>query len=146
MAVKLVRIQIAWLMILVALVALNFAAIRAALGRTDRFNEAWLMGALPMANALVVGLLICYRRGKCNRFHLGFQAFGAIALSLDLAGMWLYPDMTGLHFRLFTEPHGLSLTTIHVAVWDTIPLLMISLSQFVVALVGGFLFRNFRIR
>jgi len=133
-------------MAVVTLAALNFGAIRAVLGRGDRFNEAWLMRALPMANALVVSLLIGYWRRGCHRFHLGFQSFGTTALSLCIAGDWLYPDMTGLHFRFFTEPHGLSLTTIQIATWDTIPLVTIVLSQFIFALVGGFLFHGFRIR
>jgi hypothetical protein len=143
--VKVPRFRIAWTMGFVALVALDFAAMRAALGRSDRFNEEWLMGALPMANALVAGLLIGYRRRRCNRLQFGFQAFGATALSLYIAGMWLYPDMTGLHFRLFTEPHGHFSDTIRMVIWDSFPLVMIGVSNFGFALFGGFLFRNFRI-
>jgi hypothetical protein len=132
----------------VALAAFNLAAMKAVWGRSDRFNEARLMGALPMANAIVVGPLLGDRRRSrgCRRFQLGFQAFGAMALGLYVAGFWLYPDMTGLGFRLFTEPRGPSSDTIDIVVWYAIPLVVVGLSQFVFALLGGWLVRNFRIR
>ena len=142
------RFRIVSLMVLVALAALNAAAIRAVLGRSDRFNELWAMGALPMANALVVGMLIGYRHRQSRgiRFVYGFESFGVTALTLYVAGMWLYPDMTGMHFRLFIEPHGVSLVTINVVIFDCIPLAMVGLTQFAFALVGGFLFHNLVIR
>ena len=99
-----------------------------------------------MANTLVVGRLIGCRRRRNHRFHSGFQTFGATALGLYIAGMWLYPDTTGLHFHVSAKPFRLSLTTIHVLIWDAIPVVTISLSQFAFAMVGGFLFSNFRIR
>lgn len=139
------RIRIAWLMIFVALVALNLAAFRVALHRSDRFNELWLMGIMPMANALVVSLLVGYRRRRCHRFHLGFQAFGATSFSLSVAGKWLGTGVAGLHFRLFAEPHWLSWTTIQVASWDMIAVVIVGLLHLVFALIGGLLFRNFRI-
>ena len=142
---KVIRVRVASLMVFVAVVALNFAAIGVALGRSDRFNEEWLMGALPMANAVAVGLFIGYRRHRCNRFQLGFLAFGSTALGLYVGGLWLYPDMTGLHFRLFTEPHDMLLDTIHIVVWDMFPVVLVALSQVVFAIFGGFLFRNFRV-
>jgi len=132
----------------VALVAFNLAAMKAVWGRSDRFNEVWLAAALPMTNALVVGLLIGIRRRSrgCRRFHLGFQTFGGMALGLYLAGYWLYPDLTGLHLSFFSEPRGPSSETIDSLVWDAIPLVIVGLSQFLFALLGGWLFRNFRIR
>jgi hypothetical protein len=126
----------------VALVALNLGAVKAVLGRNDRFNEHWLMAALPMANALIVVPLIGdRRRGRGLRpFRMGFQAFGAMALSLYFNGKWLYPDMTGFHFLLFTQPLGLSLTDFDLVLLDCVPLVAVSLTQFLFALFGGWLF------
>jgi hypothetical protein len=143
---KVVGVQIAWLMVLVALVALNFAAIRSAVGRGDRFNELWVMGALPMANALAISLFAVYGHRRHDRFRLGFEVFGAAALSLHVAGRWLGSHTEGLHFRLFTEFHGLSSSTLQTLIWDMIPPVMTGLSQLAFALVGGCLFPGFRIR
>ena len=44
-----------------------------------------LLGALPMANVLAVGILIGQRRPGSRPFLLGFEAFGAMALALFVA-------------------------------------------------------------
>ena len=117
------------------------------LGRNDRFNEEWLLGAMPMANVFVAFWLVRIRDPEWWRFRLGFQAFGAVAVSLYLAGMWLYPDMTGLHFRLLSwEAHGEPLTALHELVWDTAPPAIVSFSQLLAAVVGGRLFQKIKIR
>ena len=41
-----------------------------------------LVGALPMANVLMVGILIAEQRPRSRPFLLGFEVFGAIALAL----------------------------------------------------------------
>jgi hypothetical protein len=61
--VKVPRFRIAWLMVAVAIAALDFAAIGAILGSgADDFGIFLLLGALPMANVLAVGILIGQRR------------------------------------------------------------------------------------
>jgi hypothetical protein len=54
-----------------------------------------------------------------------------------MAGIYLYPEMIYLHYRLLIEPYGRSLTMVLVTV------VMIGLTQLAFALLGGFLTRNF---
>ena len=71
------RFRIAWVMVAVAIAALNLAVIRVLLG--SPVGELVVLGALPMANVLAVGLLIGLRRRGSRPFLLGFEAFGAMA-------------------------------------------------------------------
>jgi hypothetical protein len=69
-------------MVLVAIAALNFGAIRAlwydlATGRNSNRLEVLGLGALPMANVLAVGLWINLGRRGSRPFLLGFEVFGA---------------------------------------------------------------------
>src|SRR3954447_665511 len=66
-------------MVAVAIAALDFAAIRAFLN----FPEVGLLvlGALPMANVLAVGILVGQQRPGSRPFLLGFEAFGGMALA-----------------------------------------------------------------
>ena len=59
---KVPRFRIAWGMVFVAIVALNFGAIRASFGFEPYVAQALLLGALPMANVLAGGILIGQRR------------------------------------------------------------------------------------
>src|SRR4051794_21903333 len=97
------RFRIAWGMVAVAIAALDFAAIRASL----EFREAVLLvlGALPMANVLAVGILIARQRPGSRPFLLGFEAFGAMALALFItvavAGLFFdntLPDMLVIYY------------------------------------------------
>ena len=134
------RFRIAWFMVFVAIVAINIATIMGkVLDHSNPFKELLLMGTLPMANALVVGLLIGYWCRRSRRFLLGFEAFGVTALSLFIAGIFLFPEMINLHYRLLIKPYGRSLTMIHITV------VMIGLTQLAFALLGGFLSRKFGI-
>ena len=86
------RFRIAWLMVAVAIAALDFAAIGAILGSgTGDFGIFLLLGALPMANVLAVGILIGQRRPGSRPFLLGFEAFGAMALALYIALVSFFP-------------------------------------------------------
>lgn len=136
---KVPRFRTAWLMAFVALVALNLATIKTVLDHRNPFKEMLLMGALPMANTLVIALLIGYRCRRSRRFVLGFEAFGAMALSLFIAS--IYP-MISLHYRLFIEPYGMSLIRTHIVIGNSITVAMIGLSQLSFALLGGFLSRK----
>ena len=77
---KMPRFRIAWIMVAVAIAALDFAAIRASLD--IREAVLFVLGALPMANVLAVGILIAQQRPGSRPFFLGFEAFGAMALAL----------------------------------------------------------------
>jgi hypothetical protein len=78
--VRLARFRIAWLMAATALVAVNFAAIQAILESHSVAGEMLLFGAVPMANVLVIGLLVGRWRPGSRPYVLGFEAFGATAL------------------------------------------------------------------
>jgi hypothetical protein len=69
-------------MVVVAIVAFDFAAYRADMSSKDIRGFFLFVGALPMANVLAVGLLFGYRSFKSRRFFFGFEAFGAMALAI----------------------------------------------------------------
>ena len=78
---KIPRIRIGWVMVAVAVAALSFGAIRAIFAATGQILSPWVVGTLPMANVLGVGLLIAQQRPRYYPFLLGFEAFGAMALA-----------------------------------------------------------------
>jgi hypothetical protein len=146
------RFPIVWVMVFVALAALEFGAIRAVTDYRGATRDSLVVGALPMANFLVVGLLIGHRRRGSRRFLLGFELFGATALTLYIAMAILFTDELG---QSYLEPAIKPLrATIGRTGWTTSRLLiayfMLSLwaclPQLAFALIGGFLSRNFRIR
>ena len=76
---KVPRFRIAWLIVFVALAALNFTVLRA---EGDATGALLVLGAMPMATVLAIGLIIGYRRHGSRSFLLGFESFGAVALIL----------------------------------------------------------------
>jgi hypothetical protein len=93
------RLRIAEIMAVVALLALDLGIVQALL--KIAFSEirpssdmAWLLilGALPMANILAIGLLICRRHRRGRLFLVGFVVFGAIALASYSGVASLHPD------------------------------------------------------
>ena len=83
-------------MVFVAIAAIDFGAIRAVLDY--RMNDLFalggvllLLGALPMANVLLVGMLIAQRRPGSSMFLVGFEWFGAMALALFIALVLISP-------------------------------------------------------
>jgi hypothetical protein len=85
-AVKPPRFRIAWGMVAVAIAALDFGAIRPFLGhRTNVLDQQrgilLLLGALPMAHVLAVGILVGQKRSGSRPRFIGFEAFGAMALA-----------------------------------------------------------------
>lgn len=67
---KATRIRIAWLIMAVFLIALDLGVLRMVLGRNDRFNEEWLLGAMPMANVFVAFWLVRIRDPEWRRFSI----------------------------------------------------------------------------
>ena len=88
---KVPRFRIASIMVVVAIVALDLVAIRALLGFRSLMGELLILGALPMANVLAVGLLIGQRRPGNRPFLLGFVPFGAMSLALYVAMATSFP-------------------------------------------------------
>jgi hypothetical protein len=113
--------------------------------------EVLFVGALPMANVLVAGLLVGRRQRGSRRFLLGFEVFGALALALyiAMAMLWtggLLQDYLDLcidpiqkvigHRGLIPLPIIIIAYSI-IAVWASLP-------QLTFALIGGFLCRKLK--
>lgn len=141
-------------MVAVAIAAIDFGAIRALFAlRAGNAAVFLLVGALPMANVLIVGLLIARQRPGSRPFLLGFELFGAIALTL--------------YTHLATPPHNnvngpiewyvsLVLDPLHplirpysplvrAAIGASVGVLVLVGPQVVFALIGGLLSRRFKV-
>ena len=149
---RLPRFRIAWLMVAVVIAALEFGAIRAVTDNRRLVSDELLVGALPMANFLLVGLLIGIRHSWSRRFILGFEIFGAAALAVYIAVAIHFTDELDQSYleiviRPVRESIGrrgwtnsrLLIAYFILAVWASLPLMAF-------ALLGGFLSRKFRIR
>ena len=145
------RFRIGWLMVAVAIAALDFAAIGAILGSgTGDFGIFLLLGALPMANVLAVGMLIGLQSSESSPFLLGFEAFGAMALALYVALLSWRPRGLVISLPFVINP-VLEQTVGRDRPFVFIPILcfgsvvMLGWSQVALALIGGFLCRRFRV-
>lgn len=146
------RFRIVWVMGFVALAALEFGAIRAVTDYRGTTRDSLAVGALPMANLLVVGLLVGLRCPGSRRFLLGFEVFGTTALALYIALAILFTDaLVQSYLELAIKPVRETLartgwTTPRLLVAYFIVSLWATLPQLAFALIGGFLARRFRIR
>jgi hypothetical protein len=148
--VKVPRFRIAWLMVAVAIAALDFAAIGAILGSgADDFGIFLLLGALPMANVLAVGILIGQRRSGSSLFLLGFEVFGAMALALYIALLsccrreLVIPYLSSL-IRVLEQSVGRNRPFVFLPVLFFGSAVMLGLPQVAFALIGAFLCRRFK--
>jgi hypothetical protein len=148
--VKLPRFRIAWAMVFVAVAAINFAAVRAVLVNPGPISEALVIGALPMASVLAVGLL--FGRGRPDRrpFLLGFTSFGAAALTAYVIQAVFFADATVMpYLRLFIEPLvqtiGREQLLIYIPVAYSVAVVAATLPQVAIALLGGLLSRWYKV-
>jgi hypothetical protein len=150
--VRLPRFRIAWLMVAVIIAALEFWAIRAVTDNRGPVSDSLVVGALPMASFLVVGLLIGLRHPWSRRFILGFEVFGAAALAVYIAvAICFTEELDKSYLEIAISPvretigrtgwtNSRLLTAYFIlSIWASLPLLAF-------ALLGGFLSRKFRIR
>jgi hypothetical protein len=146
--VKAPRFRIAWIMVAIAIAALNFAAIRAMFG--SRASEFLALGALPMASVLAVGLLVGHRRPETRAFLLGFEVFGAMALAIyvtlascfreEVLIPYLIPILEPLRGTIGQQqPFVLFPAMISIAV------IVLGCPQLGFALIGGLLSRRFKV-
>jgi hypothetical protein len=162
-AMKMPRFEIAWIMGFIAIVALNFGAIRAAyaydsrsvgprgLAVTSPFDtsrEMLVRGALPMANILAIGLLIGLRRRNNHPSLLGFESFGIVALvGYCVWAFFVFPR----HYRYndlsnFIQHHELIpefISSRHALRQIATSILLVG-PQLAMAMVGGFVSRKSR--
>jgi hypothetical protein len=144
------RFRIAWVMVAVAISALDFWAIRAVLEFPTPKGELLIVGALPMANVLAFAILIGLWRPASRPFLLGFQAFGAIALALYVAGaIFFFDELVMSYLASFLRPIatviGQRPRVVLIPIFFSSAIIMLGLPQLAFALLGGFLFRKFRI-
>ncbi len=143
---KLPRIRIAWVMLAIAILAIDFAVMRALMNYGSASREELLFGAVPMANELVVGLLIWQQRPNRRLFFTGFELFGAIALAFYIAlALLLSGRSDAIHAYVaialdpiaapMRQPRTLSEMLI---VWFVV-LFMLAWPQIAFALIGGYL-------
>ena len=152
LAVKVPRIRISWVMFAVAIAAFDFAAIRALVDSPSPMGEDLLFGAVPMANVLVVGLLIAQQRPRSRPFLLGFELFGSIALAAYIALALLFPGPSGpirpyvaIVLDPIVAPMRLTHTLSSVLIIWLVVLFMLGWPQVAFALIGGFLSRRFTV-
>jgi hypothetical protein len=140
------RFRIAWVMILIAIVALNLGAFRAVSADRSSVSVVLPLGSLPMANVLAIGLLVGYRRPGSRGFFLGFAVIGAAALAVYVAVIVTYQESISIYFVPVYQvlratigppsstPRVIVTYYVFAAVWATWP-------QLVLALIGGSLTR-----
>lgn len=139
------------MMAFVALVALNFGAVRAAFEFRNLYGLPQillLLGALPMVNVLAVGLMRLYRRLGSYAFLLGFEVFGATALLTFVAADYFFTDdvfepYLDLFYKPFVKTFGRGLSAGRATILASAMVLMLGLPQLIFALIGGSLFRRF---
>jgi hypothetical protein len=145
------RFRIAWVMVAIAIAALDFAAIRAFFDIPEL--GLLVLGALPMANVLAVGILIGQRHPGSRPFLLGFEAFGAMALALfvavALASLFL-DNYKLIHSYLAPvilpiESIGQDRPLVFLPIVLFAYVVMLGWPQVAFALIGGFLSRRFKI-
>ena len=83
------RFRLVWLMVIVAFIALNCAALRAGFERRSPSRLFLCLGCLPMANILAAGFLLGVRYPGIRRFLVGFETFGAMSLGVLVLGILL---------------------------------------------------------
>jgi hypothetical protein len=134
-------------MVAVAIIAVDFAVLRGlhGLGPADD-PVLWFLGAVPMANMLVIGPLLARPWPRNRPFLLGFEIFGVVALSAFVLLMTLFPSPNGPIFRyLDLALHALERiigqepTHVHPLITLLADGYLLSIPQLVFALIGGFL-------
>ena len=149
-AVKMPRFRIAWIMVAVAIVAIDFGAIREMFRFDSEIVELLVVGVLPMANVLAVGLLVGQRRPGKRPFLPGFEAFGAVASTIYFAlASCLYDEAVPPYLELFLAPVrkivGQDRPVVVYLTLFSVVVVALGLPQLASALIGGFLSRKYRI-
>jgi hypothetical protein len=147
------RFRIAWLMVFVAIVALNLGAIRALLGIRSSLNNKAVgvlgLGALPMVNLLAAGTFAGRWYPTSRTFLWGFEVSGAAALVLYVAGACLFSEQLLMSYlylvvwpvtRLIGQSRFVNIPIVYL-----IAVFMLAMPQVTFALIGAFLFRKLKI-
>ncbi|WP_435019393.1 hypothetical protein TA3x_001272 [Tundrisphaera sp. TA3] len=142
------RISIGWLMVFVAVVAIEFGAIRAAFPRSKARGyappvnsrnklEFWARGGLPMANLLAIGLLAGWRRRVGRTWLVGFELAGFAALA---AYVFAVHHECERRYLRWSDVVPSDLLGNHVVAQVCASTILV-MPQVVIALIGGWLAR-----
>jgi hypothetical protein len=136
-------------MVAIAIAAINFGAVRELLGpRAVEAAAFLLLGALPMANVLIVGLLIARQRPRSRPFLLGFEAFGLLSLSVYVFLLLIFGQSGPMIWYLelvFNPLTAFFRAYPPLAMEVSVCILMLVGPQLVFAMIGGFLSRSFKV-
>ena len=145
------RFRIAWAMVAVAIAALDFWATRGLLDlRPPQIGILLLIGALPMANVLAIGLLVAHQRPRNRPFILGFEVFGAFALVLFvILAIAIRGDLVVDYYlvpvlRLLNQAYVMTRMFIFRLAGISAAVVLV-LPQLLFALIGGTLSSRFKI-
>jgi hypothetical protein len=140
-------------MVFVALVALNLGATRAFLNLRSPLNYKTIgvlgLGALPLVNFLAVGILVARGPGGARTFLWGFEASGAAALALYVAGAWFFTESLlmpylDLGIGPVSRTIGPNWPVVYIPLRYSLAVVMLALPQITFALLGGFLISKFK--
>jgi hypothetical protein len=157
-AVKLPRFSIAWIMTIVVVAAIDFAAIRALDGTNTIIGGLMAIGSMPMAGILVLGILSLVRaimgRGEIRPFLIGFEVVGWTVLLLYTGSPILFPESVAgaIDSAALSLMRLIGLDTVGGLdpSWQLFGLflfvLILLLPQLAFALIGSWLNQRFRIR
>jgi hypothetical protein len=158
-ALRIPRIRIAWVMVAIAIAAVGLTVIRALNDYRTPIGELLILGAVPMANVLAVGLLIGQQRPGRRAFLLGFETFGAMALALyvvltvffgDPSGaLTFFGDLMTSYVDLVIDPInefiGRDQPLVYIPIACAVCVIMLGWPQVAIAFLGGFLFRRYKV-
>ena len=149
------RFRIAWIMVAVAIAALDFWAIRTLLDFSyfsPEVGEALVFGALPIMNVLGVLMLVGRWRPSSRPLLLGFEYFGALALAIYFLLVIFFPGAPGpIHTYvrplviLMKRTVGRDRPFVFYPILSIGIVLMLGLPQVAFALLGAFLSRKFKV-
>ena len=152
------RFSIAWIMAIIVVVAIDFAAIRALSGTGTLVGGLIAIGSLPMAGILMLGIPSLIKglsgRGKIRPFLNGFEGVGWTMLFVYTGSAILFPESIAGQFQ------SVLISLVKVMGWDVadtsdaswqlfwlfVVILILLLPQLVIALIGGWLNQRFEIR
>jgi hypothetical protein len=155
---RLPRFSIAWIMASIVMAAIDLAAIRALDGTNTVIGALIVIGSIPMASILVLGIPSLVGRskgqGKPRPFLVGFEVVGWAVLLVYTGSAMLFPESVAGAFDLSAQflmrLIGLDTAIGSGPAWELFGLfvvvLLLLLPQLFVSLVGGWLNQRFEIR
>lgn len=148
---KLPRLSIAWVMGIVVIASINCAAIRVLERPTTAFVQLLVIGLMPMASILMMGIPTLVwgllGRSKTRPFLVGFEGFGWTILLLGTGMAFFFPSLVGEAVAKGWRVLGFAES--RDSFWQSLiffDMILYFLPQFLIALAGGWLVGMFKIR